>query len=81
MTIQIAPFDDASKKRLINAVADIGKASGLEAAASILIAMAGGHYRNVPTVTVREIAEMLQQKASDIRGKAESEIKILEAQS
>lgn len=81
MTIHIAPFDDISKKRLIKAVADKGKASGLEAAAQILIAMAGGHHWNVPTVTVREMAEMLKEKAADIRGQADSEMKLLEAQS
>ena len=35
-TLHISPLDDASKKRLLRAVGDRGKASGIEAAAKII---------------------------------------------
>ena len=46
MTIHIEPFDDATKKRLLKAVAARGQASGLAAAAK-LIAMMADHKRRV----------------------------------
>lgn len=79
MAIHISPFDDANKKRLFAAVADRGKASGIEAAAKIVAEMANHKGRVVGTNALRDLAELLNDKAAQLRAGADAEIKALEA--
>lgn len=76
----IRPLDDDSKKRLLRAVADQGKASGIEAVAKIVAEMANHKGRVVGTNALRDLVEMLNEKASEIRASAEAEIAALEKQ-
>lgn len=76
----ISQLDDDSKRRLLRAVADRGKASGIEAVAKIIAEMANHKGRVVGTNELRDLVEMLHGKASEIRASAEAEIAALEKQ-
>lgn len=78
MTINIPQFDDASKKQLLNAIADHGRAAGLEAAAAVLIEMANAHTRVVGTNTVKDVARAFTEKATHLREQAKVALKRLE---
>lgn len=74
----VAPFDDETKKRLFRAVAERGKASGIEAAAKIVAEMANHKGRVVGTNALRELAGLLDEKAKEIRAAADAEISAME---
>lgn len=76
--MHIAPFDDETKNRLLRATADLGKASGIEAAAKIVAEMANHKGRVVGTNALRDLAELLSEKAAEIRAAANAEIKGME---
>lgn len=78
--MHISPFDDATKRRLLVAVANRGKASGVEAAAKIVAEMANHKGRVVGTNSLRELAAMLLEKAAEIRSAADAEIAAMEAE-
>lgn len=78
-TLNIKPFDDAAKRRLLAAVANRGKASGLTAAAKALEHLAASHTRVVGTNTVKEMSALLHEKAAALRAAAETEIAELSA--
>lgn len=78
MKVHLDQFDDASKKKLLNAVAERGKASGLEAAAAILIEMADAHTRFVGTNTIKDVARAFSDKAANLREQADDAIKRLQ---
>ncbi len=80
-TVTLAPFDDASKRKLLAAVAGRGQASGLEAAAKILVGMADSATRVVGTNTIRDAAAALVEKAARIRAAADADIADLQSQS
>lgn len=77
--VTIAPLDDEAKRTLLKAVADRGQASGLEAAAKILDALAAEGMRVVATNEIREIASALRGKAVHLRRNADGALKTLEA--
>lgn len=79
--VSIAPFDDTAKRKLINAVGLRGQASGLEAAAKILAAMADHKGRVVGTRQINDVAEALRDKAAALRIVADRDIHDLEQQS
>ena len=76
--MHIAPFDDETKKRLLRATVDLGRASGLEAAANVVAEMANHKGRVVGTNALRDLAELLSEKAAEIRAAANAEIKGME---
>lgn len=76
----ISPLDDDSKKRLLRAVADSGKASGIEAVAKIIADMANHKGRVVGTNALRDLVQMLNEEAGAIRASADAEIAALENQ-
>lgn len=78
MTIHIEPHDDATKKRLLKAVAARGQASGIEAAAKLIAMMADHKRRVVGTSEVKALAEALSEKAAEIKAGADLEIAELE---
>lgn len=79
--VYISPLDDTSKRRLIAAVADKGKANGLEAAAKIFEALADHRRRVVGTGELKMAAASLRESAAEIRKAADGIIADLEAQS
>lgn len=79
MAIHIAPLDDDAKRQLLKAVADRGYANGLDAAAELLSRMADDHMRVVGTNSIRELAEVLRDKAVHMRHNADGAIRTLEA--
>lgn len=62
------------RETLIKATADIGRASGLEAAAAVLLAMADHKRRVVGTGELKAAAASLNEIAAQLRVKAESVI-------
>lgn len=68
-------LDDA---RLLRATVDLGRASGIEAAAKIVAEMANHKGRVVGTNALRDLAELLSEKAAEIRAAANAEIKGME---
>lgn len=56
--------------KVLSATADIGKASGLEAAAKVLLAIADHKRRVVGTGEIKAAALALHQSADEIRVKA-----------
>lgn len=78
MKVYIPQFDDASKKQLLKAVANHGRAAGLEAAAAVLIEMANAHTRAVGTSTIKDVARAFTEKATHLREQADVAIKRLE---
>ena len=80
MAINLAPLDEARRTRLLRAVADRGKASGIEAAAKIVAEMANHKGRVVGTTALRDLAALLADKAHDIRTAADAEVKALEVE-
>ena len=78
MKVYIPQFDDASKKQLLEAVANHGRAAGLEAAAAVLIEMANAHTRAVGTNTIKDVARAFTDKAAHLREQADVAIKRLE---
>ncbi len=77
-TINIAPFDQASKKKLIEAVGDHGKAAGLEAAVKVLMKMVDHKRRVVGTNEIKDAASVLAEIAAELRRGAAAAIKALE---
>jgi hypothetical protein len=80
-TLHIAPLDDVTKRRLLSAVAQRGKASGLKAAAKLLTALCEGRMRVVGTNDIKDLAAAITEKAAEIRSEADAEIAALERQS
>lgn len=78
-TVYIPPFDDASKQRLLKAVASRGQANGIEAAAHVLVKLIDEHMRVVGTNTLRDVVAALREKATEIRKDADAAIAELEA--
>lgn len=64
----------AERETMLRAIGDIGKASGLEAGAKVLRALADHRRRVVGTSELKAAAEALEQAAEDIRAKANSQI-------
>jgi len=62
------------RETVIKATADIGLASGLEAAAKLLLAMADHKRRVVGTGELKMAAASLQETAAELRAKAEATI-------
>lgn len=62
------------RETVIKAMADIGRASGLEAAAKVILALADHKRRVVGTSELRAAAASLIECAADIRAKAKSTI-------
>lgn len=79
--MHIAPLDDTTKRRLFAAVANRGKASGLEAAAKLIERLAEGRMRVVGTREIKELAAIVAEKAGEIRASADAEIAAMEAES
>ena len=77
-TVHIAQFDDQAKRELLKAVADKGRASGLEVAVQILNEMANHKRRVVGTTEIRDVAEVLAGKAREMRAEAAATMKRLE---
>lgn len=65
---------EAGRRLILNATADIGKASGLEAAAKVLLALADHKRRVVGTGELKAAAAQLNEAAAEIRARAESAI-------
>jgi len=78
MTIHIEPHDDATKKRLLKAVAARGQAAGIAAAAKLIAMMADHKRRVIGTNEIRELAEELSKKAAEIKAGADREIAEME---
>ncbi len=76
----IAPLDDKTKKRLLAAVANRGKASGLEAAAMLIGKLAENRMRVVGTREIKELAAAIAEKAAEIRATADGEIAAMESE-
>lgn len=57
------------------ATADMGRASGLEAAAKVLLAMADHNRRVVGTGELKAAALALQENAAEIRAKAKEALR------
>ena len=66
---------EKDKRELLKAVADIGRASGLEAAAKVLLAMADHKRRVVGTGELKAAAASLQECAAALRAKREEDLK------
>jgi hypothetical protein len=81
MSVHIEQFDDKSKRRLISAVGDLGKASGLEAGVKILEALADNKRRVVGTGELKMAAVSLREMIEEIRIKARAELAALERES
>ena len=64
------------KRNILEAVADIGRASGLEAAAKVLLALADHKRRVVGTGELKAAAASLQECAAALRAKREDELKL-----
>lgn len=62
------------RETIIIATADIGRASGLEAAAKVILAMADHKRRVVGTGELKAAAASLNEIAADIRTRAEAVI-------
>ena len=65
-----------SKEEVLRLTADIGRASGLEAAAKVMRALA--ERRVVGTSEIKAAAMALEDAAADIRAKAKSKLRLLE---
>lgn len=81
MTITIAPLDDVSKRRLMQAVAARGQAAGLLGASKLVAMMADHKRRVVGTAEIKDLAAALAAKAAEIKAEADAQIAALEAQS
>ena len=62
------------RETIIRATADIGRVSGLEAAAKVILAMADHKRRVVGTGELKAAAASLNEIAADIRTRAEAVI-------
>jgi len=62
------------RETALRATAEIGRASGLEAAAKVLLALADHKRRVVGTAEIKAAAASLQECAAEIRAKAEATI-------
>lgn len=79
--MHIAQADDATKRRLFVAVANRGKASGLEAASKLVAMLAKDRMRVVGTREIKALAEAIAEKAAEVRASADAEIAAMEAAS
>lgn len=62
------------RETVLRATADIGRASGLEAAAKVLLALADHKRRVVGTAEIKAAAASLQECAAEMRAKAKDSI-------
>lgn len=63
-------MDRDHKRELLRALADQGRASGMEAAAEVILEIAKSHTRVVGTNTLRDVAAALKEKAKATRESA-----------
>lgn len=68
--------EEVARKAILDATAEFGKASGLEAAAKIMLEMANHNGRVVGTNELRDTAKQIQQIAAEIRASAEGVVGI-----
>lgn len=63
-------MDRDHKRELLRALADHGRASGMEAAAEVILEIVRSHTRVVGTNTLRDVAAALKEKAKTTRESA-----------
>lgn len=67
-----------SKEEVMRLTAEIGRASGLEAGAKVMRALADHKRRVVGTSEIKAAAMALEDAAADLRAKAKSKLRLLE---
>lgn len=65
---------ESQKRQILNALADQGRALGMEAAAEVILEVVKTHNRVVGTNTLRDVAAALKDHARRIRSGADGAI-------